>query len=80
MLFYTAKFYYRDYDYGNSLSESDRAYVETLRDQAVTILHDKLCFSDEDMETLRPELCGKGYVDSRACEKAAKKYFDRFTY
>ena len=79
LLYYTSRFYYRDYAENITLTEHDIAVLDDLRERSVSVIHEKLYFTDEDMEALRPELYGSGYVDFNSCDKIAKKYFKKFT-
>ena len=78
IIYQAARFYYRDYENDAKLSKSDLSFIEGLREYAVDVIRDRLRFSDDDMEDLRKELYGDGYVDFRACEKVSKRYIDQF--
>ena len=79
VVYQAVRFYYRDYANDKRLSERDLAYLDSLSEYAASVVHDKFHFSDDDMEDLRTELCGKGYVEFAACEKITKEYFEQFT-
>ena len=79
VVYQAVRFYYRDYSDDAKLSERDLAFLDGLSEYATSVVHDKFHFSDDDMEALRPELYGKGYVEFSACEKLTKEYFEQFT-
>ncbi len=77
VLYNCARFFYRDYENEPKNTEHDLEVLDEVHDYAVEILHNRLHFSDEDMEEIRDEIYGDGYVNFNACEKVIKRNMNK---
>ncbi len=81
LVFGTFRFYYRDYapEQGVSLSEGDIARLDGYREELVTAIHDRLGFTDEQMEAFRADVYDEyNVLNYKKCEKLGKQYRGSF--
>ncbi len=72
-IFYgAARFFYRDYESDTQITQQDLEILAEAHNYAITILHDRFHFTDEDMDAIRSDIYGFGYVDFKACQKVVE--------
>ena len=59
--------------------ENETAVLSACREEVVLAVHERLGFSEEQMERLLSEARDEyGYLDYKKCDKIAKEYYHQF--
>lgn len=82
-LFYHCCLFHYDEEFRNGsyykLTDEEFKILEPGFEYSDTVLHDRMGFTDEEMQELKGELLSEyGYPEYKKCEKTAHKYMERF--
>lgn len=81
-LYHCCLFYYDDIfksSFYYKLSDEDMEILKPVYEYMGTVLHERMGFSDEEMNELKDSLLNEyGYPEYKKCEKVAKEYIGRY--